>query len=67
MALIERIIHFADYEKALPLINGLKPDFKVDLTMERSPEDGLILTMKLDMYDFNDYSELLEGLSLQVY
>ena len=67
MAILKRTLHFADYDLAVSLINDIKTDFPVDLNLEKSKEDGLLLTYELDSEDFNDFIELIEALGLQVY
>ncbi len=67
MAILKRTLHFADYEMATMAINAIKTDFKVVLNQEKSPENGLLLTYELDSKDFNDFIEIMEGFSLQVY
>lgn len=67
MATLTRKLHFADYDLAVAALNEIKTDFPLDLKMEKSPEDGLMLTYELDSEDFNDFIELIEELRLQVY
>ncbi|MDD2983336.1 MAG: hypothetical protein PHQ74_08105 [Crocinitomicaceae bacterium] len=67
MANLKRTLHFADYELAAAAIPEITTEFKVVLTTEKSPEDGLLLTYELDSEDFNDFIEIIEGFGLQVY
>lgn len=67
MATLKRTLHFAEYENAVSAINEIKTDFPLVLNLEKSPEEGLLLTYELDSEDFNDFIEHIEALGLQVY
>ena len=67
MATLKRTLHFADYDLAVSSINEIKTDFPLELNMEKSPEEGLLLTYELDSEDFNDFIEIIESFGLQVY
>lgn len=60
-------IHFKNYDLAVPVIREIKTDYIVFSKMNRSKENGLLLTIEIDEQNLNSHLELIESFQLETY
>ncbi|GEM_PF-2798946 len=65
--MIKRQIHFKSYDLAVSLIREIKTDYIVFSKMNRSKENGLLLTIEINEKNLNSHLELIESLQLETY
>ena len=65
--MINRQIHFKNYELAHPLIADIKTNYRVDSHLTISAEKELILTFEIKEENLESYLELIESFGLETY
>lgn len=65
--MIKRQIHFVDYNLALPKMQNIDVKYKVYTKLNRSPQNGLLVTIEINESNLEEHLNLIESFGLETY
>jgi hypothetical protein len=65
--MIKRQIHFVDYNLALPKMQQIDVKYKVYTKLNRSTQNGLLVTIEINESNLEEHLNLIESFGLETY